>query len=175
MRWWVRSGWAVVIALGMGLPVAQAQRPKDPDARRTWVAERRKELQDMSPEEREKMRTERHKHRNAERAARPPRPMELRGPLPLPVEVKNASNLGLVGAPAGGACKRDEICTLRLEPEPGQAVIVTAVWSADKIECDGAVSSTPAGGEPIEPRWRCEKSFEARGKGAGYTAFIVAE
>ena len=94
--------------------------------------------------------------------------MEIRQPIPLPVVVQS-------GKPEGGACPRGGVCSLVLEPAAGEAVVVTAVWSAETIECDDTVSSTPAGGQPIAPGWRCEKRFSIKGKGAGYTAYTIAK
>ena len=101
--------------------------------------------------------------------------VEIRDPLPLPVEVRNAGALVPAGRPAGGACPTGESCKLAATPSVREVLVVTAVWSATRVECDGAVSTSPAGGAPIAPWWRCQQRFALEGPGAGYTGFIVVQ
>jgi hypothetical protein len=158
------------LLLGVALTTAPATaQPPDADARRTRAAERREEISQMSPEERAQWQAERRARHRKDDENRPPRPIEIRAPLPLPVK------MGPVGKPAGGACAKGESCTLELTPSSGEVLVVTAVWSADEIQCDEIKSSTPPGGQPISPQWRCERLFRARGTGAAYTGFTVAE
>lgn len=144
---------AVVAVLGCVLPAA-ADPPTGPEARATRKAER-------------------WARREAELAQKPPRPMELRKPLPLPVEVTNPSTTVIGGKPAGAACVETESCELNFTPAAGEALILTAVWSATKVQCDDLTSAAPRNGTPIAPWWRCERRLLVQGPGAGYAGFRV--
>jgi hypothetical protein len=156
--------------------------PRDPEARKTWIAEkraealkRREEFLKLSPQERDRIRTERRAERVERRGARgaeekSPQPMDIHGPLPLPVRVEGAG-----GPPVGEACSGEAACSLRLTPAAGQAAVITSAWSATKIECDGVSSSTPRNGAPVEPWWRCEQRFTIEGPGAGYVGFLTSK
>ena len=159
--------------------------PKDTEARKQWIQQqreeamkRREEFLKLPPEEQQRIKEERQKQAGAWGAQA--RPMDIHGPLPLPVEVKNLSDLASGGTrgngkPAGGACAASEKCQLRLNPPTGQALIVTAVWSATKVTCDETSTATPPNGAPIAPGWRCEQSFSAEGQGAGYAGYLVSK
>ncbi len=150
--------------------------PADPEARRTWIAERREEAMrkreeflQLSPEEQERIREARRAEREERRAQRDQarRGVEVQGPLPLPVAVG--------GAPRGASCPAGETCTLRLTPPDGQVVVLTAVWAASKIECDGVAAASPPGGAVASPWWRCGESLSVAGKDAGYLGFLTAK
>jgi hypothetical protein len=154
----------ILVALTVGAAVWAQGPPADPLARQTWRAERLAQRTPLSPEARATRRAQ----REHERALRPPRPMELRAPLPVPVALAG-------GTPAGGACAGKDSCKLDYQPRAGEALVVTAVWSATHVECDGlTLGATPPGGAPISPWWRCQHSFRVEGKGAGYVGFVSA-
>ncbi|MBI4518341.1 MAG: hypothetical protein HY699_21280 [Deltaproteobacteria bacterium] len=179
----------VYLAMVLLLPAAawpQAVPPKDPEARATWVAEqteealrRREELMKLSPEERAARRSERRKTKGERKKEKgkdkPPKVFELHGPLPLPVTVQNPSVPQLGGKPVGGACPAGQACQLKATPNAGEVLVLSAVWSATKVQCDEVSTATPANGAPIAPGWRCERLLLIEGTGAGYTAFAVAK
>jgi hypothetical protein len=101
--------------------------------------------------------------------------VEIRNPIPLPVEVRNTGALVAAGKPAGGTCPAGESCKLTATPNVREVLVVTAVWSATRVECDGAVSASPPGGAPIAPWWRCQQRFAVEGPGAGYTGFVAVQ
>lgn len=175
-------GWMLVALLVPATAGAvEDDPPRDPEARRTWIGEkrdeaiqRREEFLKLSPEEQERVRTERRAERKARRAGRGKdekvRPMDIRGPLPLPVRVEGAG-----GPPVGEACPGEAACSLRLTPPAGRAAVITAVWSATRVECDGVSSATPRNGAPVAPWWRCEQRLVIEGPGAGYVGFLTAK
>jgi len=126
------------------------------------------------PEARATRKAERWAQKEAELAHKPPKPMELRKPLPLPVEVTNPSTTVIGGKPAGAVCAETESCELNFTPAAGEALILTAVWSATKVQCDDLTSATPRNGTPIALWWRCERRLVVQGLGAGYAGFRVA-
>jgi hypothetical protein len=170
-----RLVFASIIAAVLAAPAARAIEPPpaDPVARETWAAERREELrrenaewQQMSPAARETARAERKIERER---AKPARGVEVRGPFPLPVDVKPA------GRPAGATCPSAAPCQLKVTPPVGEVLVVTAAWSATKMQCDGVVSATPPNGAPVAPGWRCTQQFTIEGPGAGYTGYLIAK
>ncbi len=138
-------------------------RAMDPEARKTFRAERRATVAAMSPEERATMR--------AERA----RDGKQRGPGRQAWAAAASVPVQIGGKPVAGNCPQGAICSLSTSPEEGQVLILTSAWNAESIECDGVKVSTPANGQPIAPLWRCEKSLSIRGTGAGYTAYSIAK
>jgi hypothetical protein len=52
-------------------------------------------------------------------------------------------------------------------------VVVTAVWSATRLQCDDAVMASPAGGAVIAPWFTCRRHLLVEGAGAGYTGFVL--
>lgn len=166
----------LVAALLLGtVPATGAQQLMSPEARATQRAERRREMAQMSPEEREKRRAQRRAERQKEKADKPPKPMELKGPFPLPVEVQNPSAPVTAGKPAGAACPSTDACTLKLTPKLGEVLVVTAVWSATKVQCDDLTTASPRTGAPMTVAWRCERQFVVEGPGAGYAGFMVGK
>lgn len=101
--------------------------------------------------------------------------VEIRNPIPLPVEVRNAGGLIAAGKPAGGACPSNDACTLTATTSVREVLVVTALWSATRVECDGVVAASPENGAPIAPWWRCQRHFTIEGPGAGYTGFLVVQ
>ncbi|MBI4516041.1 MAG: hypothetical protein HY699_09535 [Deltaproteobacteria bacterium] len=104
---------------------------------------------------------------------RDPQPVELRDPLPLPVELRNLAALLATGKPVGEACPGSEPCVLKLTPAVREVVVITSVWSAAKVECDDLKTSSPSNGTPIAPWWSCKRQLLIEGPGAGYTGFVV--
>ncbi len=88
---------------------------------------------------------------------------------------RRSSPAPMSGKAAGGACPSAEPCQLTFSPPNGQMVIITSVWSATKIQCDGVAAATPRGGTPIAPLWRCEERVLVEGPGAGWTGFLVTK
>jgi len=173
---------AIVIAIAGGIllvgsTLADADRPPagndparratyramDPEARKTFRAERRATVAAMSPEERATMRAKR---------ARDGGP---RGPGRQGWGAAKPGRQQIGGKPVAGNCPQGAICSLSTSPEEGQVLILTSAWNAESVECDGVKVSTPANGQPIAPLWRCEKSLSIRGTGAGYTAYSIAK
>jgi hypothetical protein len=91
--------------------------------------------------------------------------------MPVWLQGKGGGSFIASGQPAGGVCPSAEACALSFTPKKGEPVFITAVWSATKIECDGATAAAPPGGAPIAPWWRCEQRFAIEGPGAGWTGF----
>jgi len=88
---------------------------------------------------------------------------------------RRSSPAPMSGKPAGGVCPSTDSCQLTFSPPNGEMVIVTSVWSATKLQCDGVASATPRGGSPIAPMWRCEERVLVEGPGAGWTGFLVTK
>ena len=159
MQW---STWTLLIVLTLLFASfgSQAQPLADPDAQATRRA-RQEEWRNMDPEARATRRAEMQEERRQRQAEMrenmPPVRMELSQPLPLPIEVKNPRALVGGGKPAGGVCPGSDSCTLSLAPAAGEVIVVTAVWSATKIECDGVKGASPPNGEAVAPWWRCER------------------
>jgi hypothetical protein len=101
--------------------------------------------------------------------------VEIRNPVPLPVEIRNPGGLVAAGKPAAGACPTNESCKLAATPNVREVLVVTAIWSATRVECDGVVASSPSNGAPIAPWWRCQQRFTVEGPGAGYTGFMIVQ
>jgi hypothetical protein len=101
--------------------------------------------------------------------------VELRDPLPLPVEVRNPGALFVSGKPLGAVCPGTDVCLLRATANAHEVLIVTAVWSATRIQCDSFTSGSPANGAVIAPWWRCQRELIVEGPGAGYTGFAVIQ
>jgi hypothetical protein len=120
----------------------------DPQARETARAARREEAREQS------------------------QAVALRDPIPLPVEIVNSVPLW-AGSAVGGSCGGGEPCTLRFEPSPREVVVVTSVWSATRLQCDDAVTASPAGGAVIAPWFTCRRRLLVEGPGAGYTGFVL--
>ena len=178
MRWKGMATVGIWVVLAATAAQAIDPPPADPEARRTWIAarrdealQRRAEFLKLSPEEQEKVRNERRALRDERRQAREAggqrRGVEIQAPLPMPV--------ALGGSPAGESCPSGESCTLTAKPPEGQVLVVTAVWSASKIECDGVSAAAPPGGAVVSPWWRCAEHFSATGAGAGYLGFLIAK
>jgi hypothetical protein len=53
--------------------------------------------------------------------------------------------------------------------------VVTAVWSASRVQCDDLSTRSPPNGDVIAPWWRCRRQLVIEGPGAGYAGFKVAE
>ena len=148
MKW---STWTLLIVLTLLFAsFGSAQPLADPDAQATRRA-RQEEWRNMDPEaratRRAEMQEERRRRQAEMRENMPPVRMELSQLLPLPIEVKNPRALVGGGKPAGGVCPGSDSCTLSLAPAAGEVIVVTAVWSATKIECDGVKGASP-------PEWR---------------------
>jgi hypothetical protein len=79
------------------------------------------------------------------------------------------------GKPAGGACPGPDSCELKFTPPENEVLVLTAVWSATKLQCDDATAASPRGGAPIAPGWRCERRLLVEGPGAGWTGFTTAK
>jgi len=178
MRWQGLATMAMWVAVATTSALAGDQPPTDPEARRTWVAERREEalrkreeFLKLSPEEQEKIRAERRAAREARRHERGEtgrsRDVAIQGSIPLP--------LVQGGMPAGETCPAGESCTLRLTPPASQVLVVTAVWSATGIECDGVKAGPTPGTAVVSPWWRCGAGFSLTGPGAGYLGFLTAK
>lgn len=153
----VSLGCLIALALLATSAAAFAEPRKDPEARATHKAEKRAQ-------------------KEAERAQKPPKLMELGKPLPLPVVVTNPSPSTTIaaGKPAGANCPETEACELKFTPAAGEALILTAVWSATKVQCDDLTMATPRNGAPIAPGWRCESRLSVQGAGAGYAGFRIS-
>jgi hypothetical protein len=172
-------GLTLVALIATAAAAAEEPPPRDPVARRTWVAEkrdeairRRQEFLKLSPEEQQRIRTERREERRARRFARDATgeqrsALDDRGPLAVRVD-------GAGGPPIGEACPGEAACSLRFVPPSGRAAVITGVWSATKVECDGHVTSTPRGGGAVAPWWRCETRLTVEGPGAGYVGFLTS-
>jgi hypothetical protein len=101
--------------------------------------------------------------------------VEIRDPVPLPVEVRNPAASFLAGKPAGDSCPGNDECQLQTQVSVREVLIVTAVWSATKAECDHISLATPNTAVPIAPWWACRRSFRVEGPGAGYSGFTVTQ
>lgn len=177
------AGWlalsALVVAATMwslsttrGQEVGETLDPLGPEARATARAARRMEREAMrlDPVARQTARAARDAE-DEERA----QPVEIRDPIPVPVEVRNVGDLTAPGKPAGGACAGSDACTLRVAANVREVIVVTAVWAATRIQCDDLVTASPATGAVIAPWWRCRRALLVEGPGAGFTAFVVTE
>ncbi len=174
MRYWLIC--SLLTAVLATNAVAEDSPPREPEARKTWVAERREEALKRREEflklpvaEQEAIRAERHAKRDKRRGERGDKESRVRT-----VDVRTLPSTALSsGAPAGESCSTGKSCTLRLQPPAGQVVVVTAVWSATRVECDGVRSATPPNGAPIAPGWRCARELVVEGPGAGYVGFLA--
>jgi hypothetical protein len=77
------------------------------------------------------------------------------------------------GKPLGGNCPSGKSCVLSAAAQPGEDIVVTAVWSATRIECDGVTASAPPNGQIVSPWWRCDRSLNVEGTGAGWLGFAT--
>jgi hypothetical protein len=121
----------------------------------------------MDPQARETARAARR-----EEAREFPQAVALHDPVPLPVEIVNPLPLW-AGSAVGGSCSGAEPCTLRFDPGPREVVVVTAVWSATRLQCDDAVMATPSNGAVIAPWHTCRRRLLVEGAGAGYAGFVL--
>lgn len=114
--------------------------------------------------------------RRAERDLRraehgPSRPVTLRDPIPLPV-VQSAPP---GGEAAGRSCPSTESCSVEYAVPSGKVLVVTALWSATNVRCDGAsVGSSPPAGQVIAPWWQCKNTLAFAGQGAGFSGYLFA-
>ena len=143
----------ILIAASVLMGATALAQPADPAAREEALAAKRAE-------------------RDAMRAERlPSRPVTLRNPVPLPVTVTQPPG----GVAAGESCAKSKPCTVQYSVPANRTLVVTALWSAQKIRCDNAkLDSTPSDGQLVSPLWHCTKSLEFEGKGAGFTGYFFA-
>lgn len=175
---WVALGGIVVVATmwsfsaTRGQEVGEAVDPLGAEARATARAVRRAEREALrlDPVARQTARAA-HGAEDEERV----QPVEIRDPVPLPVEVRNVGALPAPGKPAGGACAGTDVCTLRATANVREVLVVTAVWSATRIQCDDLVAASPANGAVISPWWRCQRGLLVEGPGAGFAGFVVVQ
>jgi len=137
--------------------------PQDPAARATWVIERREEIQRQHEERRRTPPAARATERARERAER----RALR-PQPPAAAIPD-------GEPVGGACPPRQVCELHLDAPAGKVILVTALWSAQRVRCDDAAGASPGDGSPVHPWWRCRRALSISGPGAGYTGVLIDE
>ncbi len=158
------------LSKSIGQEVGTELDPTSPEARATERAARRLERRALQPdpETRETARAERRAEmRDVEQA------VELRNPLPLPVEVRNPGMLAVAARPVGGGCPPSSACTLRTAPNPREVVVVTAFWSATRVQCDDLTTASPPNGAAVAPWWRCQRELIVEGPGAGYSGFVI--
>lgn len=150
----MRIAWYVCLAVCAGAGVALAQQPsaEELEIRARALATRR---------------AERDLHRSQHA---PSRPMTLREPLPLPV----VQSVPPGGAAAGRSCPAGESCVVEFAVATGKLLVVTAIWSAAEIRCDGeSAGATPASGQAIAPWWHCRRALQFTGQGAGFTGYLA--
>lgn len=152
----MKNVWFVALAFGAAVlaPQAVAQGPtaEELEIRARALATRRAER-------------DRYRSENA-----PSRPITLRDPVPLPVLQSAPPG----GEPAAGSCPAEESCKVEFAVPAGKVLVVTALWSAAGVRCDGsAAAATPPSGQAIAPWWQCRRSLEFTGKGAGFAGFLA--
>ena len=109
----------------------------------------------------------------------------LVGSIPLPTEEQVFKLFGAQlgehmtaipdGEPVGGACPPRQVCELHLDAPAGKVILVTALWSAQRVRCDDAAGASPGDGSPVHPWWRCRRALSISGPGAGYTGVLIDE